>query len=197
MKSKSEKLLVGTEDALLATKDMMAFVKKETGQDIRLCYQCGKCTAGCPASYAMDNTPRQTIRAAQLGLKDEILKSSAIWLCLSCQVCSTRCPRNLNIAAIMEAFRHLAIIEKEPAAEKDIALFNSIFLDVVNMFGRAHEVALTGLYNMRSGHFTANMNLLPTMLLKNKLVILPPRGVSAKQVKKIVRRVKTIENESK
>jgi heterodisulfide reductase subunit C len=68
-------------------------LEKKAGVNITDCYQCGKCSAGCPVAFAMDKTPRQIIRLLQLGFLEEALKSRTIWLCATCQTCSTRCPR--------------------------------------------------------------------------------------------------------
>jgi heterodisulfide reductase subunit C len=50
-------------------------VEEISGQDIRNCYQCGKCSAGCPIAADMQLTPNQVIRLLQLGLVDEALRS--------------------------------------------------------------------------------------------------------------------------
>jgi len=63
------------------------------GIDITRCYQCGKCTAGCPMAQSMDYSPRQIVRLLQLGLADDALRSRTIWMCASCETCATRCPR--------------------------------------------------------------------------------------------------------
>ena len=88
------------------------FVKKVeeiSGQSLLSCYQCGKCSAGCPMAFAMDLLPNQIIRLAQLGLDGDIAKSKAIWLCASCITCSVRCPRGVDLARVMEALRLLSL----------------------------------------------------------------------------------------
>ena len=85
-----------------------AFVDKVeslAGQDLLACYQCGKCSAGCPMASYMDILPNQIIRYAQLGMKDELLASEAIWLCVSCLTCNSRCPKGVRIAEVIEALR--------------------------------------------------------------------------------------------
>ena len=51
--------------------------------NVSACFQCRKCTNGCPATFAMDLFPDQVIRLAILGLKDEVLHSKTIWVCAS------------------------------------------------------------------------------------------------------------------
>lgn len=77
------------------------------GQDLLACYQCGKCSAGCPMARHMDLPPNQMIRYAQLGLKDELLASESIWMCVSCLTCNTRCPKGVRIAEVIEALRQM------------------------------------------------------------------------------------------
>lgn len=92
------------------------FVKKVeelSGQNILSCYQCGKCSAGCPNSFAMDLLPSQIIRMVQLGLQDEIMNSKTIWLCASCLTCAVRCPRGVDLAKVFESLRLLVTRNKE------------------------------------------------------------------------------------
>ena len=84
------------------------FVKKVEAiseQTLPSCYQCGKCSAGCPMCFAMDLLPNQIIRLAQLGLEDDIAKANTIWICASCITCSVRCPKGVDLARVMEALR--------------------------------------------------------------------------------------------
>ncbi|MDP1610023.1 MAG: 4Fe-4S dicluster domain-containing protein [Sulfuritalea sp.] len=84
-------------------------IEKLSGQDLLACYQCGKCSAGCPMAKYMDIMPNQMIRLAQLGLKEALLSSNAIWLCVSCLTCNTRCPKGVKIAEVIEAARQIRL----------------------------------------------------------------------------------------
>ncbi len=83
-------------------------VERRSGQNITTCYQCGNCTAGCPAGIVYDRQVNQIMRGIQLGLKDEVLGSESIWYCLSCSMCSLRCPNQIDVAKVMETLRHMA-----------------------------------------------------------------------------------------
>ena len=87
----------------------IAKVEELSGQNLLACYQCGKCSAGCPAVSQMDILPNQIIRYAQLGFKDELLKSKSIWICASCFTCTSRCPKGVDLAKVMEALRLLLL----------------------------------------------------------------------------------------
>lgn len=173
--------------------ELSTFVKNESGQDVSRCYQCGKCTAGCPVAYAMDLNPRQIMRAIQLGLKQEVLQSSTIWLCVFCQTCSVRCPREIDIARVMESLRILAIKEKEKPGERGIELFHRLFINIVKRRGRIHELELGARYNLQGWHPLANIGLLPAMLTRGKMPLLPHRVEGAAEVKKLFAKVRAAE----
>lgn len=88
-------------------------VEEISGQNLLACYQCGKCSAGCPAVTEMDILPNQIIRYAQLGFKDELLRSKAIWICASCFTCNARCPKGINVAEVIEAIRQILLRKRE------------------------------------------------------------------------------------
>ncbi len=104
-------------------------VEELSGQNLLVCYQCGKCSAGCPAVHEMDILPNQIIRFAQMGLKEELLESNAIWVCASCMTCNVRCPKGINIAEVIEALRqillrqrkdHVNVEELKPSERSDV-----------------------------------------------------------------------------
>jgi heterodisulfide reductase subunit C len=78
--------------------DLANRIREKTGENVYLCYQCVKCTSGCPLAQHFDLAPNQVMRAAQLGMEDLIYGSKTAWLCASCQTCTTRCPRSIDIA---------------------------------------------------------------------------------------------------
>lgn len=88
-------------------------VEELSGQNLLACYQCGKCSAGCPNVCEMDILPNQIIRYAQLGLKDELLTSKSIWVCASCMTCDVRCPKGINVAEVLEAIRLILLRQRK------------------------------------------------------------------------------------
>ena len=76
-----------------------------SGQNLFACYQCGNCTAGCPVSFAMEIGPHEAIRYTLLGLEEEVLGVNTFWLCASCLQCTSRCPKGIDIARVMDALR--------------------------------------------------------------------------------------------
>jgi heterodisulfide reductase subunit C len=85
--------------------DLIGLIQEISGQDVRACYQCGKCTAGCPLASGMDLMPNQILRLIQLGESEQALSARAIWACASCLTCAARCPKGVDPARVMDALR--------------------------------------------------------------------------------------------
>ncbi|SDF58215.1 4Fe-4S dicluster domain-containing protein [Desulfovibrio legallii] len=167
-----------------------AEVEAHSGQNVSTCYQCGNCTAGCPAGFVYDLQASQIMRAVQLGLKDMVLDSKSIWMCLSCSTCSQRCPNNINVGDVMETLRHMARREGRVTVPK-VEKFWWSFLDTVRAFGRTYEIGTMALYMMRSMRVFTDLDLAPEALKKGKLGFKPhvlPHG--AAPVARIFKRYK-------
>ncbi|MHA1115768.1 MAG: 4Fe-4S dicluster domain-containing protein [Candidatus Heimdallarchaeum aukensis] len=94
-------------------KEFISKIEDISGQNLYACYQCGKCTAGCSFSNQMDLTVNQVIHRLQLGQKEKVLSAKSPWVCASCLTCTVRCPRDIDVAAIMESVREY-ILRYEP-----------------------------------------------------------------------------------
>ncbi len=80
------------------------------GANIKRCYACGTCSAGCPVTNVDDDySPRRLIRQILLGMRDEVLGSPVIWFCEMCYRCYARCPQQVNFTDVMKVLRHLAV----------------------------------------------------------------------------------------
>ncbi len=89
--------------------DFVRLVNEISGQNVLNCYQCGRCSAGCPLTFAMKLLPNQVIRLVQLGLEEEALSSNTPWICASCLTCYARCPRGVDLGRVMEALRAIKL----------------------------------------------------------------------------------------
>jgi heterodisulfide reductase subunit C len=152
---------------------MIELVEEISGQDIKNCYQCGKCSAGCPIAADMDTQPNQITRLCQLGLVDEAFQSRTIWLCASCETCTTRCPREVDLAAVMDALRNLALEQGIRGAERSVTFFNRTFLRIIRRYGRLFEMELIGRYNTGTLDFFKDITKAPKLLLRGRLGFLP------------------------
>ena len=93
--------------------------------------------------------PNQIMRGIQLGLKEKVLSSKSIWMCLSCSTCSLRCPNDIDVAGVMETLRHMAR-RKNVVSVRRMEKFWFSFLDTVRAFGRSYEIGTMALYMLRS-----------------------------------------------
>jgi heterodisulfide reductase subunit C len=154
-------------------------------QNVRRCYYCLRCSAGCPAAYAMDYTPAQILRMVQLGQKDALLHSSAIWLCIGCETCGTRCPNEIHAGAVIDALRQIAIAEDVPAAERSVFKLHEAFLDSIRTWGRLHELTMILQHKITSRDLLSNLDMGLVMFVKGKIHPLPRRIQGRDQVKKL------------
>jgi heterodisulfide reductase subunit B2 len=162
-------------EPITVAADLAKIINDELGQNVFLCYQCVKCTSGCPLSEFFDFQPNQIMRAAQLGMEEIALDSKTPWLCASCQTCTTRCPQGLDIAAIMECLTRVAVKKGKKPNVPAVDYFNKAFMREVHLWGRAYEVGLMLEMKLRTRDLMGDMDLGVKMLRKNKLPFLPKK----------------------
>jgi heterodisulfide reductase subunit C2 len=152
-------------------------ILESTGISVDKCYQCGKCSAGCPLSEEMDYPPSVMMRMLQTSdttLHEKALRSYTAWVCLSCETCYSRCPMSIDIPKIMDCLREKSLKEKKtnPKAKKIIS-FHKSFLNSVRLTGRLYELGLMADYKMRTYTLLQDMKLAPRMFAFGKLKLIP------------------------
>ena len=116
---------------------------KEVAIPLSACFQCKKCSAGCPLTFAMDLLPDKVIRLALLGQTDMLLGCRTIWVCASCVTCTTRCPNGIDIAGVMDWLKEEAIRQGKAVDQPEVAAFQRFFLDSLRRAGgRLPEMTL-------------------------------------------------------
>jgi heterodisulfide reductase subunit B len=160
-------------------------IRKESGENVFLCYQCQKCSSGCPVAEHFDLAPNQLMRAIQLGQKEMVLNSKTIWLCAMCETCATRCPHDINITKIMDILKIMAKNEGIEPKVPSIPLFYQAALRGIKWFGRMYEAGLMGeiyLRQMMAGQLNyeqlwkRDMPLALKMFKNGKLKLFPTFG---------------------
>lgn len=164
---------------------LKAIVEEMSGVSLDACYQCRKCSAGCPVAGPAKSAPSEIIRRLHLGAGDELLENGLVWMCLSCETCYGRCPMQINFAAVIDALRSLALARGSKVPEGNMPLFNRMFLANVRVFGRSYDLSMIAGYKLGSGSLMSDTGKFPTMLKKGKMAILPPSGADKKAVKRI------------
>lgn len=172
-----------------ADSSFAAFVAKRSGQPVQQCYQCLKCTTGCPVTFAMDYMPNQVVRLVQLGFKEQVLCSSTIWLCASCLTCAARCPNEIDLVRVMDTLHATALWERRKVKERSIRVFHSTMLATVRQLGRVYEPALMVFYKLRSGQIFSDLRLGLRMMLKRKLLLFPHSIKDRRSVRQIFHRI--------
>jgi heterodisulfide reductase subunit C len=160
-------------------------VEQISGVDLCKCYQCKKCTSGCPVAELVESPPSEIMRRLHLGAGDELLDSDILWMCVSCETCSARCPMGLEVASVMDALRKLSLEKGAKKGVGNVPLFNKAFLKTVEFFGRTYEIAMITAYKMGTGKFLNDTEKFPTMLKKGKISLTPSLGGNRKTVKRI------------
>lgn len=165
----------------------LKFLRKlqQRNVDVHACYQCGRCSAGCPVGEFFDISVMQAVRLAAYGQEERLLASETIWLCAACETCATRCPNSIDITGLMDVLRELALRKGVKPALPRIPAFHTSFLASINRWGRAWEVGMIAHYKFKSGDYLGDMGLGMQMFLKGKLKLIPHSIEGKSEIKDI------------
>lgn len=160
-----------------------------TGEEVMSCFQCMKCTNGCPLAPEMDVPPNKAIRYVQLGMRDAALAADSIWICATCYTCTVRCPNDIDIAHVMDTLRRMAYQSLGDATTKShIVHFHELFLESLKEYGRVNETKLLAKYELKEGRFLKDAKLGMKMFFMGKMNIFPQKIQNKEQIEKIFER---------
>ena len=177
-------------DKSKAGNEISRLIMEKSGVDLNVCFQCKKCSSGCPISELVKSGPAEIMRRLHLGAGKELLDSEIVWMCVSCETCTSRCPMGIDVAAVMDALKSLAVEKGAAKQEGNVPLFNKAFLKTVEVFGRSYEIALITAYKLGTGKFMSDVEKFPTMLKKGKISLLPSFKGDRKTVKRIFKKTR-------
>jgi heterodisulfide reductase subunit C2 len=133
----------------------------------------------------MDLKTHGIIRLLQLDRDERLLSSEAIWMCLTCETCTTRCPNQFDPAAVIDALREIVLKKIPDKVPKRISAFHSAFLDQIRAHGRVFEFGLVASYKLRSGALFDDVEAVPSMLSRGKLTFTPKEIEGIKALRRI------------
>jgi len=164
------------------------------GAEVGLCYQCKKCTSGCPLADAMDFRPHQVVRLARLGATERLLTSEAIWTCVGCYLCTARCPQGVPVAELMYALKGLALRRGLTPRKAPLPAFLRAFESTVEHYGRNHELTMLRHYFMSTDPMAAlrrgSMGL--KLFRQGRLPLLGEKVRGRRKVRAMLRRARRL-----
>jgi len=150
-------------------------VEARSGQKVKECQQCSKCSGGCPFSGVMDYAPNSILEMIVYGMKDQVLPSKSIQMCIQCGTCGAQCPSGFELYEVMNVLRAMAKEEGYTSHETKIPKMNKVFLGEVRNIGRMHEVGLMVKNMLTQGELVRDVAALipigPPMFLKGIMSI--------------------------
>lgn len=169
-------------------QDLAQAIEDASGINFNACMQCRTCANGCPFLEGMDFGPNQVLRLIQMGMEDEALKSSTIWVCVGCNTCSSICPMAIDIPAVMDVLRQRAIKKGVKIAEPDILQFHKEVLNTVQKYGRTHKLEIMMRYKLKTGNLMSDMGVGLKMLRRRKLDLTPSKVKDTAAIEKIFKK---------
>jgi heterodisulfide reductase subunit C len=132
-----------TTDKTMRPSFTLAAKLAESNLPASACYQCKKCSCGCPLTFAMDLLPHQVIHLSLLGQEEKVLTCNTIWVCSACETCTTRCPNGIDIAGVLDWLKEEAVKRGINVPQPEVATFHRYFLESIKAGGgRVSEATL-------------------------------------------------------
>ena len=180
--------------------DMKSFIKEVVaipgGEHILSCIQCGVCTGSCPVAGEMEFPPRKIIALIRAGERDEVLSSSSMWHCLSCYMCTVRCPRGVKPTELAHALECLANQQGFRIKGTRTPAFYRSFVNSIRGYGRVHEFGMMLRFYLSIKFYLltnplATLKMLPLSLrlfLHRRMPLLPKKVKGREDLAKIIQK---------
>lgn len=160
------------------------------GENILSCIQCGVCTGTCPVAGEMEFPPRKVIALIRAGARDEVLSSSSMWHCLSCYMCTVRCPRDIKPTELVHALESIANQQGFSIKGTRTPVMYRSFVSSIKGNGRVHEFGIMFSYFMKTNPLAAlkiaRVGL--QLFLHNRMPLMPRKVKGGKDLSKIIQK---------
>lgn len=164
------------------------------GEGIRLCIQCGTCTASCPSADRWEYTPAGIIAMVRAGMREEVLSSSSMWHCLSCYFCTVRCPRGVKPTNLFHALENLANQGGfKIRGTRTPAMYRS-FVSSIKRNGRVHEFGMMFKYYLSTNPLAA-LKMLPVgvqLFSHGRMPLLAKKVKGRDDLSKIIQKLRQV-----
>ena len=166
------------------------------GEHILFCIQCGVCTGTCPVAGEMEYPPRKIIALIRAGMRDEVLSSSSMWHCLSCYMCTVRCPRGVKPTELAHALESLATEHGFRVKQTHTPAMYRSFVNSIRGNGRVHEFGMMMKFYLSImpdllAKPLATIKMLPmalNLLRHGRMPLKPHRSKGKEELKQILRK---------
>jgi len=164
-------------------------IETRSGVPVSVCYQCCRCTNGCPVAGDMDIVPHRVIGYILSGEREKVLASASPWTCLVCATCSLRCPNGIDVARVFETLRQISIASG-CAAKNDVRHFDDLVIDSVERHGRLAELETIMRYRLSKGQLLKDAAMGLDMLRKGRIGLSSHNIRGRKELGAIIRRTR-------
>lgn len=158
-----------------SSRSLLLEVNQRSRTDVNLCFHCRTCASGCPFLKGMDYHPNAVLRLLQYGLCQKVLECTTIWVCVGCHTCSSQCPMSIDMAAVMNTLRLMALEKGIKPGKRNILTFHQEVIRSLKYYGRAHKLGIMWRYKMHHQEWFRDVDVGLKMLVKQKLELWPSR----------------------
>lgn len=147
------------------------------GEKINECIQCGVCSGSCTTVEWWQYPPRKIIAMIRAGKREEVLSSSSVFNCVTCYLCTVRCPRRINPTQLIHAVEAIAEREGYRPKTPTLKLFRS--LREAMRQGRVWELGMALRFYLSSNILLGinNLSLAWSLVSRGLMPITPPAKV--------------------
>jgi quinone-modifying oxidoreductase subunit QmoC len=166
------------------------------GEKINECIQCGVCSGSCTTVEWWQYPPRKIIAMIRAGKREEVLSSTSVFNCVTCYLCTVRCPRGINPTQLMHAVEAIAEREGYRPKTPTLKLFQSLRESMKR--GRVWELGMALRFYLPLNIFLGmkNLSLAWAFIVRGLMPISPPSKVKgSREVKAIMQKVQEMQKE--